>query len=81
MLSYPSGWSECADRFALAANHMASQMASMNPAAGINPFQPGQDPDKLYQSEAENLEVIEHFCILDGVEERVLAHYAGRKSY
>lgn len=67
--------------FALAANHMASQMASMNPAAGINPFQPGQDPDKLYQSEAENLEVIEHFCILDGVEERVLAHYAGRKSY
>ncbi|RAL03573.1 ER membrane complex subunit EMC3 [Aspergillus ibericus CBS 121593] len=64
-----------------AASHMSQQMASMNPAAGINPFQPGQDPDKLYQNEAENLEVMEHFCILDGVEERVLRHYAGRKSY
>ena len=47
-------------------------MAGMNPAASVNPFQPGQDPDKLYLSEAENLEVVEHFCILDGVEERVL---------
>lgn len=47
-------------------------MASMNPAAAVNPFQPGQDPDKLYLSEAENLEVMEHFCILDGIEERVL---------
>ncbi|PWY89276.1 transmembrane protein [Aspergillus heteromorphus CBS 117.55] len=64
-----------------AANHMAQQMSSMNPAAGINPFQPGQDPDKLYQSEAENLEVMEHFCILDGVPERVLRHYADHKSY
>ena len=52
-----------------AANHMAQQM---NPTMGVNPFQPGQDPDKLYLSEAENLEVMEHFCILDGVEERVL---------
>lgn len=51
---------------------MAQQMASMNPAAAVNPFQPGQDPDKLYLSEAENLEVMEHFCILDGIEERVL---------
>ena len=48
---------------------MAQQM---NPTMGVNPFQPGQDPDKLYLSEAENLEVMEHFCILDGVEERVL---------
>lgn len=55
-----------------AANQMAQQMASMNPAAAVNPFQPGQDPDKLYLSEAENLEVMEHFCILDGIEERVL---------
>ena len=51
---------------------MSQQMAGMNPAASVNPFQPGQDPDKLYLSEAENLEVVEHFCILDGVEERVL---------
>lgn len=56
----------------LAASQMAQQMATMNPAAGMNPFQPGQDPDKLYLSEAENLAVMEHFCILDGVEERVL---------
>jgi ER membrane protein complex subunit 3 len=47
-------------------------MGQMNPTAGVNPFQPGQDPDKLFQSEAENLEVMEHFCILDGIEERLL---------
>lgn len=52
-------------------------MASMNPAAQVNPFQPGQDPDKLYQSEAENLEVMEHFCILDGIEERFLHNIVG----
>ena len=36
-------------------------------------FQPGQDPDKIFQSEAENLEVVEHEYILEGVEERLLA--------
>lgn len=56
---------------------MSQQMASMNPAAQVNPFQPGQDPDKLYQSEAENLEVMEHFCILDGIEERFLHNIVG----
>lgn len=35
-------------------------------------FQPGQDPDKLFKSEAENLEVVEHEYTLKGVEERVL---------
>jgi ER membrane protein complex subunit 3 len=58
----------------LAANQIAQQMGQMNPAAA-NPFQPGQDPDKLFQSEAENLEVMEHYCILDGIEERVLRSY------
>ncbi|KAI5303471.1 ER membrane complex subunit 3, partial [Ascosphaera atra] len=48
------------------------QMAQVNPAAGVNPFAPGQDPDKLFQAEAENLEVMEHYCILDGIEERLL---------
>lgn len=62
-----------------AANHMAQQMASMNPGAGVNPLQPGQDPDKLYQSEAENLEVTEFFSILDGIEERVLHNYASKE--
>ncbi|ODM21505.1 hypothetical protein SI65_02349 [Aspergillus cristatus] len=61
-----------------AANHMASQMAGMNPTAGMNPFQPGQDPDKLYLNEAENLEVMEHFCIYDGIEERILHNLASK---
>lgn len=61
-----------ANYMVLAANQMAQQMAAVNPAMGSNPFQPGQDPDKLFQSEAENLEVMEHSCILDGIEERVL---------
>ena len=52
---------------------MAAQMGGMNPAAGGNMFQPGQDPAKVFQSEAENLEVLEHWSVLDGVEQRVLA--------
>ena len=52
---------------------MAQQMSQMNPGAGTGMFQPGQDPDKMFQSEAENLEVIEHDYILKGVEDRVLA--------
>lgn len=56
----------------VAANQMAQQMSQMNPSAGMNMFQPGQDPDKVFQSEAENLEVVEHEYILKGVEERLL---------
>ena len=53
---------------------MAQQMSQMNPgAAGAGMFQPGQDSDKMFLSEAENLEVLEHWCILDGVENRLLA--------
>ena len=53
---------------------MAQQMSQMNPnAAGAGLFQPGADPDKMFLSEAENLEVLEHWCILDGVENRLLA--------
>ena len=50
---------------------MAQQMAQMNPTAGM--MGPGNDPDKMFLSEAENLEVIEHDYILDGIEERLLA--------
>ncbi|RJE19674.1 DUF850 domain protein [Aspergillus sclerotialis] len=64
-----------------AANQMAQQMGAMNPAAQANPFQPGQDPDKLYKSEAENLEVVEHFCILDGIEERILHNLAAKEGF
>lgn len=55
-----------------AANQMAQQMSYMNPGATANIFGPGQDPDKLFLSEAENLEVLEHQWILDGVEKRIL---------
>lgn len=34
---------------------------------------PGQDPDKMFKAEAENLAVIEHYSVLDDVEERLLA--------
>ena len=33
-------------------------------------MQPGQDSDKLFLNEAENLEVLDHRCLLDGVEDR-----------
>lgn len=56
-----------------AAAQMAAQMAQMNPTA--SGFGPEQDPDKLFKNEAENLEVLEHRCIYDGIEERLLANY------
>jgi hypothetical protein len=56
-----------------AASQIAQQMGAMNPAAGVGAmFAPGQDPDKLFSAEAENLEVVEHWSVLDGVEERLL---------
>jgi hypothetical protein len=48
-------------------------MQQMNPTAGG--FGPEQDADKLFKSEAENLEVLEHRCVYDGIEERLLAKY------
>lgn len=55
-----------------AASQMNQQMAQMNPGQAANPFGPGQDPDKMFLAEAENLEVWEHYSILDGVEKRLL---------
>lgn len=46
---------------------MQQQQAQMNPMAG-----PGQDPDKQFKAEAENLAVVEHYSVLDDVEERLL---------
>lgn len=40
----------------------------MNPMGG-----PGQDPDKQFKGEAENLAVIEHYSVLDDVEDRLLS--------
>lgn len=40
---------------------------------GQNPMGGAEDQEKLFNAEAENLEVIEHRYILDGVEDRLLA--------
>ena len=59
-----------------AANQISQQMAQMNPGAGFMGAE--QDPDKLFTAEAENLEVLEHHWILDGIEDRVAAKLAER---
>lgn len=40
---------------------------------GQNPMGGQEDPDKIFSNEVENLEVIDHRYILDGVEDRLLA--------
>lgn len=44
--------------------------------AGANPMGGQEDPDKIFHNEAENLEVVEHRYILEGVEDRVLERLA-----
>jgi len=56
----------------LAASQVAQQMGQMNPAQGQNLFGPGVDPQKQFSSEAENIEVLAHHYLLDGIEERLL---------
>lgn len=51
---------------------MQQQMGQMGPGAGANMFGPGQDPDKQFQAEAENLAVLSHEYTLVGVEDRLL---------
>jgi hypothetical protein len=51
---------------------MAQQMPPMGGGAAGSMFGPGQDPDKMFQNEAENLEVMDHQWILEGVEHRLL---------
>lgn len=53
------------------ASQVGAQMAQMNMGNQANPFGPGQDPDKMFQAEAENLEVAEYWSVLDGVENRL----------
>ena len=57
-----------------AANQVTQQMAQSQMGAGA--MGPEQDPDKLFMNEAENLEVVEHYYILDGIENRLLANSA-----
>lgn len=51
---------------------MAQQMGQMG-AQQANMFGPGQDPDKLFKAEAENIAVVDHYSVLDDVEQRLLA--------
>jgi len=60
-----------------AASQVTQQMAMANPmgaagGAGGAPMAPGQDIDKLFLAEAENLEVLEYWNALEGVEDRLL---------
>jgi ER membrane protein complex subunit 3 len=55
-----------------AASQMAQQMGQMQPGAGANMFAPGQDPQKQFDNEAENLEVLAHDYLLNGIENRLL---------
>ncbi|KAF3769162.1 hypothetical protein M406DRAFT_321180 [Cryphonectria parasitica EP155] len=54
-----------------AANQMTQQMGQMGPQQQ-QMFGPGVDPDKQFLAEAENLAVIEHYSVLDNVEDRLL---------
>jgi ER membrane protein complex subunit 3 len=54
-----------------AANQMTQQMAQMNPSGAMG-MGPEADPDKMFLGEAENLEVLEHHSIVDGIEDRLL---------
>ena len=56
------------------ADQMAQQMQPM-PVPGANMFGPGQDPNKMFLAEVENMEVAggQHEYVLNGVEDRVLA--------
>ncbi len=44
----------------------------MGPTAAPQMFGPGVDPDKQFQGEAENLAVLAHYYVLEGVEQRLL---------
>jgi len=61
----------------VAADQMAAQMQQMTPSHGTSMFGPGQDPNKMYLAEAENLLVAggQHDWVLSGVESRLLARY------
>lgn len=53
-----------------AASQVAQQQMGTPPTGQM--MGPGVDPDKLFQGEAENIEVMAHHYILDGVEQRLL---------
>ena len=54
-----------------AASQVQQQMQMQQMGMG-NPLGGGDDPDKQFQAEIENLDVVEHRYILSDVEDRVL---------
>ncbi|KAF4122940.1 Integral membrane protein DUF106 [Geosmithia morbida] len=61
--------------FLLGSDNAASQLNQQMQAQQMpNPMAagPGQDPDKQFKAEAENLAVVEHYSVLDDVEDRLL---------
>ncbi|EFW99616.1 duf850 domain containing protein [Grosmannia clavigera kw1407] len=58
-----------------AANQMAQQMGQMGPQAP-QMFGPGVDPDKQFLAEIENIAVVDHYSVLDNVEQRLLSNAA-----
>ncbi|CAG9944941.1 unnamed protein product [Clonostachys rosea f. rosea IK726] len=60
--------------FLLGSDNAASQVAQQMQAQQMpNPMGgPGQDPDKQFKAEAENLAVVDHYSVLDDVTDRFL---------
>jgi len=73
MVMFPF-WTALINLF-LGANQVTQQMAMANGGGG-GIMGPEQDPDKLFLGEAENLEVLEHRWILEGIEDRLVAQLA-----
>ncbi|KAL6851274.1 hypothetical protein ACO1O0_008402 [Amphichorda felina] len=64
--------------FLLGSDNAASQLNQQMQAQQMpNPMMggPGQDPDKQFKAEAENLAVVDHYSVLDDVEDRLLAGF------
>ncbi len=60
--------------FILGSNNAASQVAQqMQMQQQGNPMGGAEDMEKIFNAEVENLEVVEHWYVLDGVEDRLLA--------
>lgn len=54
-----------------AGTNQMPQMGMSAPAGPqANPMA-GQDPDKLFRAEAENLELVQHEYLMDGIEQRL----------
>lgn len=60
----------------IAASQDVNSMGGMPNLNAGQAFAPGQDPAKMMETEAENLEIVQHDSIYRGIESRVLAMYS-----